>query len=102
MAENPLLALPHSTADRERVEAELLLAVEAPTAAMTEMAGHLLGAGGKRVRPLFAIAAAHAAQLAWEAWRGRRVTRWRIGLAAWQAGGILLIGAWALRLAGML
>ena len=57
MAENPLLALPHADTNRDRVEAELLLAVEAPTAAMTEMAGHLLGAGGKRVRPLFAIAA---------------------------------------------
>ena len=57
MAENPLLALPHADADRERVEDELRQAVAAPTAAMTEMAGHLLGAGGKRVRPLFAIAA---------------------------------------------
>ena len=57
MAENPLLALPHAAADRQLVEDELLRAVEAPTAAMTEMAGHLLGAGGKRVRPLFAIAA---------------------------------------------
>lgn len=57
MATNPLLALPHADADRELVEAELRTAVEAPTAAMTEMAGHLLGAGGKRVRPLFAIAA---------------------------------------------
>ena len=52
MAENPLLALPHADADRARVEDELRAAVEAPTAAMTEMAGHLLGAGGKRVRPL--------------------------------------------------
>src|SRR6478609_11886103 len=57
MAENPLLAMPHSDSHRDRVEAGLLVAVEAPTAAMTEMAGHLLGAGGKRVRPLFAIAA---------------------------------------------
>lgn len=57
MAENPLLALPHADLDRQRVEDELRTAVEAPTAAMTEMAGHLLGAGGKRVRPLFAIAA---------------------------------------------
>ena len=57
MAENPLLALPHASEDRDLVEAELVRAVEAPTAAMTEMAGHLLGAGGKRVRPLFAIAA---------------------------------------------
>jgi heptaprenyl diphosphate synthase len=57
MAENPLLALPHADTDRELVEAELRNAVAAPTAAMTEMAGHLLGAGGKRVRPLFAVAA---------------------------------------------
>ena len=57
MAENPLLALPHADVDRRCVEDELVRAVEAPTAAMTEMAGHLLGAGGKRVRPLFAIAA---------------------------------------------
>jgi heptaprenyl diphosphate synthase len=57
MAENPLLALPHADLDRELIEIELRRAVEAPTAAMTEMAGHLLGAGGKRVRPLFAIAA---------------------------------------------
>ncbi len=52
--------------------------------------------------PLFAIAAAHAAQLGWEAWRGRRVTRWRIGAEAWQAGGLFLLGAWGLRLAGVL
>jgi len=57
MAENPLLALPHFETDRERVETELRASVQAPTAAMTEMAGHLIGAGGKRVRPLFAIAA---------------------------------------------
>ncbi|WP_426571061.1 polyprenyl synthetase family protein [Aquihabitans sp. McL0605] len=57
MAENPLLALPHADTDRALVESELLVAVAAPTEAMTEMAGHLLGAGGKRVRPLFAIAA---------------------------------------------
>ena len=50
--------------------------------------------------PLIVIAAAHAAQLAWEAWRGRRVTRWRIGPAAWQAGGLFLMGAWGLRLLG--
>ncbi|CAN5729817.1 polyprenyl synthetase family protein [soil metagenome] len=58
MADNPLLALPHVETDRLRVEEELRLAVQAPTAAMTEMAGHLIGAGGKRVRPLFAVAAA--------------------------------------------
>lgn len=52
--------------------------------------------------PLFAIAAAHAVQLAWEAWRGRRVVRGRIGPAAWQAGGLFLLGGWVLRLAGWL
>ena len=57
MTSNPLLALPHVDTDRSRVEEELRLAVTAPTEAMTEMAGHLIGAGGKRVRPLFAVAA---------------------------------------------
>jgi len=58
MAENPLLALPHFADDKQRIEAELHASVEAPTAAMTDMAAHLIGAGGKRVRPLFAVAAA--------------------------------------------
>ncbi len=57
MAENPLLALPHVETDRLRVEEELRAAVRAPTEALTEMASHLIGAGGKRVRPLFAVAA---------------------------------------------
>jgi hypothetical protein len=52
--------------------------------------------------PLIVIAAAQAVQLAWEAWRGRRVTRWRIGPTAWQAGGLYLMGAWGLRLLGWL
>ena len=63
MAENPLLALPFAESNRDRVEEELRNAVAAPTAAMTEMAGHLLGAGGKRVRPLFAIAAGSVVNL---------------------------------------
>ncbi len=58
MADNPLMALPHVDTDRLRVEEELRAAVAAPTDALTEMAGHLIGAGGKRVRPLFAVAAA--------------------------------------------
>ncbi|MCU1453165.1 MAG: Geranylgeranyl pyrophosphate synthase [Acidimicrobiales bacterium] len=57
MAAHPLLALPAMEGDRARVEAELRAAVQTPTAALTEMAGHLIGAGGKRVRPLFAVAA---------------------------------------------
>jgi len=58
MADNPLLTLPHVEIDRLRVEEELRASVRAPTDALTEMASHLIGAGGKRVRPLFAIAAA--------------------------------------------
>jgi hypothetical protein len=52
--------------------------------------------------PLFALAAFATVQLAWEAGRGRRVTRWRLGPAAWQAGGLFLAGAWGLRLMGWL
>ena len=52
--------------------------------------------------PLFVIAAAHAGQLAWEAWSGRRISRWRIGIEAWQVGGLFLLGAWVMRLAGFL
>jgi len=61
MADNPLLGLPHVERDRLRVEEELRASVKAPTEALTEMAGHLIGAGGKRVRPLFAVAAAACA-----------------------------------------
>ena len=57
MPSNPLLALPEVVEARPRVEDELRLAVQAPTEAMTEMAGHLVG-GGKRLRPLLAVAAA--------------------------------------------
>ncbi|MCU1351681.1 MAG: Geranylgeranyl pyrophosphate synthase [Acidimicrobiales bacterium] len=57
MAPNPLLALPSMEDDRLRVEDELRAAVRTPTPALTEMAGHLIAAGGKRVRPLFAVAA---------------------------------------------
>jgi len=52
--------------------------------------------------PLFALAAAATLQLAWEAWRGQCLTRWRIGLRAWQTGGLFLMGAWGLRLLGLL
>lgn len=52
--------------------------------------------------PLFFIAAAHTAQLGWEAWRGQRIRRWRIGAGAWRAGGALLMLAWGLRLVGLL
>ena len=44
--------------DLRRVEAELLRVVSATDEFLTEVAGHLINAGGKRVRPGFCIAAA--------------------------------------------
>ena len=46
------------TSDRERVETALLDAVRTPDAYLTEIASHLIQAGGKRLRPVFTIAAA--------------------------------------------
>lgn len=58
MAPKPLLELPHFAEDLQRVERELRAAVTTDEPALTEMAGHLIVAGGKRVRPLLALAAA--------------------------------------------
>src|SRR4029450_12923909 len=57
---NPLLDLPGMPALRERVEKGLATAVEADDPAMTEMASHLVRAGGKRLRPLLAALASTA------------------------------------------
>src|SRR5690349_11571793 len=46
---------------RERVEDALRESVRSDDAYLTEVASHLILAGGKRVRPLFAIASANAA-----------------------------------------
>jgi heptaprenyl diphosphate synthase len=54
---NPLLDLPGMTELRERIEKRLLAAVESDDAAMTEMASHLVRAGGKRLRPVLAALA---------------------------------------------
>lgn len=43
---------------RQRVEAALLAAVSSADPFLTEVASHLIKAGGKRIRPLFALAAA--------------------------------------------
>jgi heptaprenyl diphosphate synthase len=59
-APNPLLDAPGMAIARERVEARLVDAVRTDDAALTEMASHLILAGGKRQRPLFAVAAAAA------------------------------------------
>jgi hypothetical protein len=49
--------------------------------------------------PLFALAAVHVSQLAYEAWSGRKVTRWQIGPGLWGAGTTFLLCDWVLRLA---
>ncbi|MEY2432633.1 MAG: hypothetical protein QOC92_2358, partial [Acidimicrobiaceae bacterium] len=46
---------------RSRVEDSLREAVRSDDAYLTEVASHLILAGGKRVRPLFAIASAASA-----------------------------------------
>lgn len=43
--------------DRRRVEEALLQAVHTPDAYLTEIASHLISAGGKRLRPVFTIVA---------------------------------------------
>ena len=55
---SPLSILPSMDDDLVRVEQELLRTVEADTPFLTEVASHLIRAGGKRVRPGFAMAAA--------------------------------------------
>jgi heptaprenyl diphosphate synthase len=54
---SPLLGLPTMDSDRKRVEEALLGAVTTPDAYLTEIASHLISAGGKRLRPVFAIVA---------------------------------------------
>ncbi|MGH9111102.1 MAG: polyprenyl synthetase family protein [Acidimicrobiales bacterium] len=51
---HPLLDLAGVPVLRERVEKRLLAAVESDDPTMTEMASHLVKAGGKRLRPVFA------------------------------------------------
>lgn len=55
---SPLLDLPLMTDDRERVEAALRASVRTSDAYLTEIASHLIIAGGKRLRPVLAVAAA--------------------------------------------
>lgn len=58
---NPLAVLPSMADDLSRVETELMAAVAAENPFLTEIAQHLISAGGKRVRPGFTIAAAATA-----------------------------------------
>lgn len=55
---NPLLLLPGMDGDRQRVEHALLTAIASSDEQLTEIAGHLIRAGGKRLRPVLAVAAA--------------------------------------------
>jgi heptaprenyl diphosphate synthase len=56
-----LFDLPSSGDDRRRVEAALLESVRTPDAYLTEIASHLLVAGGKRLRPMFSVVASQVA-----------------------------------------
>ena len=56
-----LLDLPPLTDDLERVEDALRRSVETGDPFLTEVAGHLIAAGGKRLRPALALTAAYAA-----------------------------------------
>ena len=49
---------------------------------------------------LLALAAAYSVQLGFEAWTGRRVQRWRMGVDAWRVGLSALRAGWVLRLVG--
>lgn len=55
---SPLLDLPCMDTDRDRVEAALIAAVRTRDAYLTEIASHLIVAGGKRLRPVMTLAAA--------------------------------------------
>ncbi len=55
---NPLLSLPVLRSDLERVEEGLRAAVISADPFLTEIASHLMKAGGKRVRPAFSLVAA--------------------------------------------
>jgi heptaprenyl diphosphate synthase len=57
-ASNPLSSVPALGRDLERVESQLLQSVQSEDPFLTEVASHLIKAGGKRVRPGFAVTAA--------------------------------------------
>lgn len=62
MSSNPMHVLPDMAGDLARVEDELLASVATDHDGLTEMAGHLIKAGGKRQRPAFAMAAGACAE----------------------------------------
>jgi geranylgeranyl pyrophosphate synthase len=58
---SPLLSLPSMDADRDRIEDAMHAAVVTPDAYLTEIASHLIVAGGKRLRPVLSVVAAQIA-----------------------------------------
>jgi len=58
MASTPLLALACMDADLERIESALLASVRTSDAHLTELASHLIVAGGKRLRPVMSVVCA--------------------------------------------
>lgn len=54
----PLFSLATSDVDRRRIEDAIHTAVQTPDAYLTELASHLVVAGGKRLRPVVAVVAA--------------------------------------------
>jgi heptaprenyl diphosphate synthase len=52
---SPLLAMPGMDVDRERIEVAMSAAVVTSDAHLTELASHLIVAGGKRLRPVLAV-----------------------------------------------
>lgn len=61
MGTSPLFDLESSDADRLRVDDALMASVKTPDAYLTEIASHLLLAGGKRLRPMFSVVASQVA-----------------------------------------
>ncbi|MDQ3737734.1 MAG: polyprenyl synthetase family protein [Actinomycetota bacterium] len=56
-ATSPLFTLTSIDRDRDRIEAAMQAAVVTSDAHLTELASHLLTAGGKRIRPVMTVAA---------------------------------------------
>jgi heptaprenyl diphosphate synthase len=56
-----LFDLESSDADRLRLDEALMASVKTPDAYLTEIASHLLLAGGKRLRPMFSVVASQVA-----------------------------------------
>ena len=61
MSSAPLFALPGHAADLARIEAALKESVTTPDPYLSEIASHLIVAGGKRLRPILTVVAAQVA-----------------------------------------